>query len=394
MRTACSGVLLSAAAVTACLWCAGCAGSQPTEAPTPPEPQSGIPVGEAKSDRYFVGYYRADNLNEGSMLPLDRIHYDKYTHIIHIGLSFGESGVLNLSEGLMPSAELTCEAHKHGVLVLVSLVGSKKHFETVSHNEQLLEPFVRRMTELVEANDYDGIDVDWEHPDSPTAGKGWMKFMQALREALDGLGDRKRRRYWLTSALPAGWSGAHLDGKVVTETVDFLNVMCYDGFGPWGGRAGNHAPLFPDREDPRGISMAKGMAYWRDKVGVPADKLVMGLPFYAYVCRGYKPYEKIDRNDKSKSVDGGSTWSGIQRLISEQGWERRFDQESQAAWYFSPDGNAFVAADDPEIIRIKVKWAREQGFRGVFMWSMRCDIMPDGSRPLLEAMYEAWVGGE
>lgn len=347
--------------------------------------------GEARSDRYFVGYYRADNLAENSSLPLASVKYSYYTHIIHIGLAVGSDGQPSPATPTMPSREFTAAVHQNGVLGLISLVGGKQNFEKVARDPEALERFVSDMARIVAEFDYDGIDVDWEHPDSPEAGKGWMTFMAALREMLDGLAENRQRRFWLTTALPAGWGGAHLDGKRIADTVDFINVMCYDGFGPWGGRAGNHAPLFPDPADPRQVSMASGMAYWRDTVGVPADSLVMGLPFYAYVCTGYEPYEPIDKDAEGKSVDGGSAWMGIAQRIERDGWERRFNEESQAAWYFAPDGSAFVAADDPETISIKTRWARENGFRGVFMWSMRCDVMPDGSRPLLDAMQRAWT---
>ena len=374
-----------------CVWLTSCAGPQWRGKSSDIGPPSQIERGEARSNRYFVGYYRADNLVEGSILPLSRIRYDRFTHIIHIGLSFDEKGTWNTIEGQMPCSALPREAHEHGVLVLLSLVGNKKHFEAVAENEDRLIPFTESLIKMVYDNHYDGIDVDWEHPASEEAGKGWMRMMRSLREKLDKLGKEVKRKYWLTTALPAGWSGEYLNGEMMTETLDFLNVMCYDGFGPWGGLAGNHAPLFPAREDPRRLSMDKGISYWRDQVGVPAEKLAMGLPFYAYVCRGYKPYESIVPGAKGKSVDGGSTWAGIHALIENEGWERRFDEASQSAWYFSPDGKAFVAADDPEIIRIKTIWAKDQGFRGVFMWSMRCDVMSDGSTPLLDAMYEAWT---
>jgi len=347
-------------------------------------------AGAPRSDRYFVGYYRADNLGKGSVLPLNRIKYEYYTHIIHIGLSFHSKGILNTKEGRMPSKELTAAAHRHGVVCLVSLVGKKADFEHVAADPDVLRAFVSRMADLVQDCDYDGIDVDWEHPDSPAAGKGWTAMMQALRASLDQVAAKRGRRYWLTTALPAGWGGAHLDSAVVRKVVDFINVMCYDGFGPWGGRAGNHAPLFADPADPRGLSMAKGMRYWRDTKKIPADKLVMGMPFYGYICYGYKPYGKIDPKAPEKRVDGGSGWSSIRKKIKDGKWERRFEKTSMASWFFAPDDSAFVAADDAAVIALKTRWAAKQGFRGVFMWSMRLDVLADGSRPLLDAMHRAW----
>ena len=347
-------------------------------------------AGAPRSDRYFVGYYRADNLGKGSVLPLKSVKYEYYTHIIHIGLSFNSKGILNTKEGRMPSKELTAEAHRNGVVCLVSLVGKKADFEHVAADPAVLKAFVSRMAGLVRDYDYDGIDVDWEHPDSPAAGKGWVAMMQALRTSLDQMAAARDRRYWLTTALPAGWGGAYLDSAAVRKVVDFINVMCYDAFGPWGGHAGNHAPLFADPADPRGASMAKGMRYWRDTKKVPADKLVMGMPFYGYICYGYKPYEKIDPKASDKRVGGGSGWNGISKKIKEGKWERRFEKTSKASWFFAPDDSAFVAADDAAVIALKTRWAAEQGFRGVFMWSMRLDVLADGSRPLLDAMHRAW----
>ena len=165
------------------------------------EPWTGTP----KAERYFVGYYRADNLKPGSSLPLDKVVYQYYTHIIHIGLSFDAEGVLNAKKGMMPSQELTLMAHRHGVIALVSLVGNKTNFEKVAADPARLQAFVGRMRDLVREYDYDGIDVDWEHPDSATAGAGWVRLMRALRSMLAELGQAQPRRYWLTTALPAGW---------------------------------------------------------------------------------------------------------------------------------------------------------------------------------------------
>ena len=45
---------------------------------------------------------------------------------------------------------------------------------------------------------------------------------------------------------------------------------------------GNHAPLCSDPADPKGISSDKSVKEF-EAAGVPADKIVLGVPFYGHV---------------------------------------------------------------------------------------------------------------
>lgn len=45
--------------------------------------------------------------------------------------------------------------------------------------------------------------------------------------------------------------------------------------------------------------------------------------------------------------------------------------------------------DDPESLARKSRWAKTEGFGGIFFWDMHGDLMPDGSHPLVNAAVKA-----
>ena len=89
------------------------------------------------------------------------------------------------------------------------------------------------------------------------------------------------------------------------------------------------------------------------------------------------------------AVRGGS-YSNIEKLIKEKDWTRKWDDETKTPWAIAPDGSAIIAYDDPESISLKTEWAMKQGFRGVFFWQIRDDLLPDGTYPLQAAARKKW----
>ena len=85
----------------------------------------------------------------------------------------------------------------------------------------------------------------------------------------------------------------------------------------------------------------------------------------------------------------GGNYANIAKMLKEQGWTRRWDDETKNPWAISPEGapggSAVIGYDDAESLAIKTEWAMRQGFRGVFFWEVSGDRLPDGTNPLQEA---------
>lgn len=145
-----------------------------------------------------------------------------------------------------------------GVLISVGGWGWDDEFEQLAASPRTRATFVAEVVAMVEEFDLHGADIDWEYPDRGASSEAFTALMTELRAALppDVL---------LTAAVAA--LGPNADGVAdeAFDTVDFLNVMAYDGGGA------QHSPM-TYAED--------ALAYWAER-GLAPEKTVLGVPFYS-----------------------------------------------------------------------------------------------------------------
>ncbi len=129
---------------------------------------------------------------------------------------------------------------------------------------------------------FDGIDVDWEFPAASDTQNATL-LMQEFRRQLNALGRANRRHYLLTMFGPAGEQNfSNIELAKVGRTLDFYNVQGYDFHGTWETNTNHASPLFDDKQDPV-QSENFNIDYTINsflRAGVPARKLVLGIPLY------------------------------------------------------------------------------------------------------------------
>ncbi len=230
-----------------------------------------LPQNTALTDFKVVGYYP-------SWKP-DSLHSVDFGILTHVCYAFAiptaDGGLLEL-ENPDTAQELIRSAHDNGAKVLLS-VGGWSHNDTPLENvfleatsdEMRRERFVESILSMCDEYGFDGVDMDWEHPrvDGRSAEQ-YEALMLALSERLHA------QDKLLTAAV---LSGATADGNIYYDAaahtnaalnaVDFINVMAYDG-----GDGERHSSY--------DFAVNCG-TYWRDTRGLPAYKVVLGVPFYA-----------------------------------------------------------------------------------------------------------------
>jgi chitinase len=342
---------------------------------------------ETKKEKVFVGYLYRE--------PRD-IKFKFYTHIFHAFLVADGEGRVKPGR-LVPSRELTASAHKAGVKVVLSLGGWgwDDEFAAIVSRPEAEDRYVRSVIAIVGDNDYDGVDLDWEYPDTEKEIIGFERLTRRLRKELDALGARKNRAMVLTMAASSNpgtlkW----LKKEFLLETMDWINVMTYDFTGDWTNYAGHHSPLFASSRQPGrpARSTEASMKYLLNERGIPADRLAVGIPLYGRGFAVKEPYASTKDAPKGRAVRGGD-YKNIHRLLHEQGWTRRWDDETKNPWLVAADRPAVIGYDDAESVGIKTEWAMKQGFRGVFFWEITADRLPDGSNPLQDASHQKWADG-
>jgi len=341
-------------------------------------------AGAKAADKVFVGYlYQRPR----------KINFRLYTHLCHAFLVADEMGHIQQNRSV-PSRDLTGEAHKVGVKVLLSLGGWgwDSQFASIASKPEAEERYLKAVMEIVDEYDYDGLDLDWEYPDTKNEIVGFERLARRFRGQLDALGQKKNRPMLLTMAVSSN-SGtlSWLSKEVLLETMDWLNVMTYDFAGPWTSYAGHNSPLFASSKQPEGSprSTELTMKYLLEQKGLPANRLAVGIPLYGRGFAVSEPYAPTKNAPRRGRVPGGS-YSNIHKLQTEGGWVRRWDDETKNPWLISPDKSVVIGYDDVESVSIKTDWAMKQGFRGIFFWQIGGDLLPDGTNPLQEACRKKW----
>ncbi len=245
--------------------------------PVQPEGVDNAPIDSSEpqntelTDFKVVGYYpswKPDKLNS--------VDFGIVTHVCYaFAIPTAEGGLRDL-ENPDTARALIRSAHNNGAKVLLSVGGWSYNdaplenvFMEATADDERLQRFVESILDMCDEFGFDGVDMDWEHPRvDGTSARQYEALMLALSERLHAKGKL------LTAAV---LSGATADGNIyydaaahtnaVLNAVDFINVMAYDG-----GDGERHSQYQ--------FAVDCG-AYWKETRGLPAYKVVLGVPFYA-----------------------------------------------------------------------------------------------------------------
>lgn len=242
------------------------------------------------------------------------------------------------------------------------------------------------------ANLFDGFDLDWEHPALPgmpynTVSKhdqhNYTALLAEFRKQFDELSKKDGRRYYLSAAINSSEKNVlHTEPAKYARSLDWINVMSYDFHGAWdkNGPTGFQSNLYADPADPdpEHASVDGGMQRLI-KAGVPAQKLVMGIPYYARGWNGVAAlnhglYQKATGPAPNLAVgtgDGIEEGSDSYARIAAQKSSKFYHPVTKQMWTY--DQGVFWTYDDPVVIREKIRYARQYKLGGLMSWSLDQD---------------------
>jgi chitinase len=271
-----------------------------------------------------------------------------YAKLTHINIAFenptNAEGDLSFRK---KNEKLIGMAHAHDVKILVSIGGGAasenkslrdRYFDLLGEAKRMR--FVAKLADYVVTHGFDGLDVDIE---GPSINEDYGFFIRDLATALAPKGKL------LTAAVSKGYGGDKVPASVF-DHFDFVNIMAYDGAGPWNPKSpGQHSSM----------EFAKGnVTYWLDR-GLPKAKAVLGLPFY-----GYGFGQAFRKRDYPYS-----------ELVASFPGAEKSDQVGETIWY---NGIPTITAKSQYVI--------DQGLAGVMIWSLDYDVKD--ARSLLTAIHE------
>jgi chitinase len=343
--------------------------------------------------------------------PIPQIPADKLTHLFYAFATIDDGRCV--SPGVDASAHFAALAElkrSHPQLrTLISIGGwNAGGFSDAASTARSRRRFVASCMALffdTHRGSFDGVDIDWEFPvyggpleiaARPQDRRNMTLLAREFRRQLRVLGRQRGQPFLLTAALPAGRlqsAGPYDPARSyelaeLAQVLDFINLMTYDMGTGFSAISSFNAPLHEVAEDPlsrpmrRWNNVAGAIDYYRQQ-GVPAHKLVLGVPFYG---RGSLVSSEANHGlyqSYTATFDPGN-WRDIQNnLLPDPQWEQYWHPVAQSPWLFHRGERKFVSYEDPKSIAIRAQLAKDRDLLGVFMWELTGD---DEQHSLLEAM--------
>ena len=351
-----------------------------------------------------IGYFFGPTVNRG--FSASTIQGDQLTHINY---AFGQilpDGTATLANPSIDTLNFKAlrelkQRYPHlKVLISFGGWGGSKYFSDAAATAESRARFIE--STLVQflrpyPGVFDGVDLDWEYPTGggipgnvarPEDSETLTALVSEFRRALDAEAAQPAGRYLITAATPAGPAQLRkYEMAKLAELMDFINVMTYD-YHTGGTLAHFNAPLASGPDDPSPNLNIKTTVAAYLAAGVPANKLVIGVPFYGY---GYAPvgakdhgrFQPIERDSTRDTTTAAPRpkWVGAVRFyqirdVLNDGFTRYFDDVARVPWLYNPTTRVWVTYDDAESIGEKAAYVRENGLGGVMFWELSGD---DGS---------------
>lgn len=208
--------------------------------------------------------------------------------------------------------ELVEESHKNNVKVYLAVGGwgYDEIFRSIASNPQKLDVFVKGLSQIVKDYNLDGIDLDWEYPDTNNEPQDFTKMVKALGQSL------RLQNKGLSAAVIAGVNqegnevySAKGIRKDAIDALDFINIMVYDG--QYGYQMVHHSSMNFAKE---------ALDYWKNKRNVPEEKLILGVPFYGRnkddQSRSYRQLIATNKAYTDKDFADGYYYNGLTTMES------------------------------------------------------------------------------
>lgn len=280
-----------------------------------------------------------------------------------------------------------------GLTVLVSVGGwlGSSGFSDMALTRESRAKFIQSAMDFISKNNLDGLDIDWEYPGQPGSGhafraedkENYTALLGELRAAFDRRSRASQRRLYLTVAAGASPDFLeHTEMRKVARLVDTVNLMSYDYYEPGSGPiTGHHAPLYTNPKDPEKVSGDASVRAF-EQAGVPASKLVLGIPFYGHVWAHVPATDDGLYQPGKPAAQTGAPYSAIASMLG-SGFVRHWDSVSDVPWLYNPATRTFVSYEDPQSLALKCRYLHAHHLAGAMVWDLEND---DPSGTMLKAL--------
>jgi len=301
-----------------------------------------------------------------SMVGKTRVYGREVSHLIFLGVETEETGKLiwdfqsnkiNNESYLRQKEETKNQGGKN--ILGIKLFKDDKLTKLLS-SENYRKNLVEEVGRVVEEEEFDGVNVDFEYQGNPTKilEKNFLTFLEELRQAEVG-------EISVDVFANTVIKGSATEIEELVSKVDYLVVMAYDFHRPGVDYAGSVAPL-GSKVGERNITEVVERYL---NLQLNKDKLVLAYPLYGYE---WKTYTDEFESQIKRGWYQMASWNRVKNLIKEKKIEVNWDELSMTPWLsFEEDGETRqIYFENNQSLRAKIDLVRQNKLAGYGFWAL------------------------
>ena len=271
--------------------------------------------------------------------------------------------------------------------------GSGARFKSITKSKIAIKKFVANVAANLEAFGFDGIDIDWEFPETHKEKKYMLYLVEKFSQRFAKMEPDASKRKIISIALPLDLDTLEFyDLQNLDPYVSYYNLMGYDISGKWSTQSGYQSQLYPD-PNVTGSTISVDTAVKYLSGYVDKSKILLGMPAYGRTFNTDKLYSKFtDCATLNRSLEHYSDNDPEDCMIQyiylpPPGYTEVSNTEIGAAYaYISDDeeDKGIIVYDTPEIARLKARYVVDNGLGGGMWWDSHGDhLIKNTSRSLV-----------
>ncbi|MWC31306.1 glycosyl hydrolase family 18 protein [Paenibacillus sp. MMS18-CY102] len=295
-------------------------------------------------------------------------------------------------------------------------------FSDVAATAATRSTFAKSAVSFLRHYGFDGVDLDWEYPVGgglagnsvrPDDKHNYTLLLQEIRKELNLAGAADGKSYSLTIASGASPSFAsNTELGEIAKSVDWINIMTYDFNGAFNPKSAHNAPLYADPAavaanipDASTFNIASAVQGHLN-AGVPASKVVLGLPFYGRGWKGCAAGPNGDGQYQNCNGAPAGTWEAgsfdygdlAAKYVNKNGFVRYWNDASKVPYLYQASTGTYISYDDEQSFGYKINYIKSLGLGGGMFWELSsdCRVSPNYScsgTKLLDVLANGLNGG-
>ncbi|QMW06822.1 glycoside hydrolase family 18 protein [Spirosoma foliorum] len=322
----------------------------------------------------------------------EQIEAQKLTHINYafaVPAQNGELAPISAKDSANLAALTSLRAINKDLKILISVGGwgGCKYFSDAALTAASRRKFANSAVAFMKKHKLDGVDIDWEYPAQIGAGnifrpedkENFTLYLKAIRDRLDEQGKVDKRtgaNHYLLTAATGGDTAfvSHTNLGEAQKYLDYVNIMTYDLYHGNDKVTGHHSPLAQSKKGDQSRNSSISAVEGHIKAGVPARKIVLGIPFYG---RGWADTRPVDNGLYQPSTGKHSFISHdelVDKYINKNGFVRYWDADAKAPYLWNATSHTFISYGDAESFGPKIDYVKKKGLGGIMFWEYIYDL--------------------